>query len=299
MLGINAITITPEILSQVSDIDEFKGLWKGLDKHTTGLHLLGDVVDYGENFKRVLGALQEQPISTNMICVLHASEMKQKEPSIFRDTGLQLSIPSENGIAGSLDTALPEHIAPLLSKLCDWANEELSKKTLHPLLVAAVFTAVFLQISPFEEGNLRVARFLILLMLLKSGYMYVPYVSLSVLMKEQGTTIYQSLEHNQNSLESGKPDWTQWLSCFLKLLGTQKDTLYERLYHKEDDLKNLPALSSRIMALFKEHKRLQMKEIIKLTRGRRATIKLRLSELLEAGYLVRHGAGRGTWYSLV
>jgi len=100
-------------------------------------------------------------------------------------------------------------------------------------------------------------------------------------------------------LEAGKADWTAWLSFFLTVLEIQKETLYLRLYSKETELQNLPALSARIMALFKEHKRLQMKQIIKLTNGRRATIKLRLSELLEAGYLVRHGQGRGTWYSLV
>jgi DeoR/GlpR family transcriptional regulator of sugar metabolism len=56
--------------------------------------------------------------------------------------------------------------------------------------------------------------------------------------------------------------------------------------------------SARILALFQQHQRLQMKEIITLTNGRRATIKLRLNELSEAGYLKRYGAGRSTWYAL-
>ena len=135
--------------------------------------------------------------------------------------------------------------------------------------------------------------------MLKAGYKYAPYVSLAPLISDRAEDFYNALKANQNSLEAGKPDWSAWLMCFLGLLESQTETLYARLYGKETELQNLPELSARIMALFKEHQRLQMKEIIKLTRGRRATIKLRLSELLEAGYLRRHGQGRGTWYSLV
>ena len=298
MLGINAIKITPDILSQVAEIDEFKGLWTGLDKHTTGLHLLGDIADYGAQFERVLGPLKEQYISPQMVRILHAMQVGAKGESAYKDSAVPLSIPNKNSAVGALDTAEPSDVDPLLSKLCGWVNEAL-KGDLHPLLVAAVFVSVFLQISPFEEANLRTVRFLLILILLKAGYTYTPYVSLAPIMDKDGEAFYRALNHNQDSLEAGQPDWSQWLLFFLGVLKAQKDELYMRLYESKDDLSNLPALSARIMALFKEHERLQMKQIIKLTRGRRATIKLRLSELLEAGYLKRHGAGRGTWYSLV
>lgn len=299
MLGINAITITPEVLSQVSDIDEFKGLWKGLDRHTTGLQLLGDVADYGSKFEAVLKPLKDQPITPEIVRVLHAAQMGGKGATEYKSSAVSLSIPNMTNPIGSLDTAEPQDVDPLLSKLCAWANESLESSKLHPLLVAAVFTSVFLQISPFEEGNLRVVRFLLILILLKAGYLYAPYVSLAPIMENKAEAFYKALEANQSSLEIGAPDWTAWLRCFLGILQDQKDVLYGRLYNKENEISNLPALSARIMVLFKEHQRLQMKEIIKLTRGRRATIKLRLSELLEAGYLRRHGQGRGTWYSLV
>ncbi len=118
-------------------------------------------------------------------------------------------------------------------------------------------------------------------------------------MEERVGDLHAALKANQESLEAGKPDWDSWLGFFLGMLQAQKDILHERLYAKETELRGLSELSVRIMALFKENKRLQMKEIIKLTNGRRATIKLRLQELVEGGYLVRHGAGRGTWYALV
>jgi len=299
MLGIRNITISNQLLNQIAEIEAFKGLWIGLDKHTSSLHLLNDIANHGEEFGQLLNALQEKPISTDIIRILHAAEMKQKGKSDYKTQSSTLTINHNGEPAGSLETAQPVDIDPLLTKLCEWTNTELDAKTLHPLITIAIFAGVFLQLSPFETGNMKTVRFLIMLLMLKSGYTYAPYVSLTSIMNAQGNQIFTALKHNQASLESGQTDWSQWLEAFMNIIIAQTNTLHNRLESKETDLVNLPNLSIKIMALFKEHERLQMKEIIKLTRGRRATIKLRLSELLEAGYLRRHGQARATWYGLV
>lgn len=296
MLGINAIKITPEILLQVAEIDEFKGLWLGLDRHTTGLQLLGDVADYGAKFKSVLGPLQEHPISPEMITILH--DNKYSEHKGYKTDVHPLEILQGAEVAGQLDTAPPEQVGALLGKLCEWVNDVLKAGEMHPLIIAAVFTAVFLQIAPFDKGNKEIAQFLIVLIMLKKGYDYAPYTSLAPLMSERGSAFYGALSHNQTSLESGRADWGKWLLFFLDVLRAQTKVLHTRLYDQQPDLKGLSKLSVQIMDLFKTHKRLSMKEIIKLTNGRRATIKLRLNELINGGYLVRHGAGRSTWYAL-
>lgn len=79
MLGINTIKITNSILRQISDIDEFKGLWHGLERHTTGLQLLGDVADYGANFAQVLGPLEAKPITVEVVRLLNGAELRRKE----------------------------------------------------------------------------------------------------------------------------------------------------------------------------------------------------------------------------
>lgn len=299
MIGINNIKITPQILVQVAAVDEFKGLWQGLERHTTGLQLLGDVADYGANFAQVLEPLRQQPLTPQIVRALHASTQKQKGASAFKTKNIPLDITRDEAVIGSLETADPDQVEPLLQKLTDWVNTTLAEKTLHPLLIAAMFTAVFLQIGPFATGNIAAARFVVMLIMLKSGYTYAPYVSLAPLMNETAAELLKSLRHNQESLEHGRPDWSAWLGYFLGLLHRQTQTLYGRLYANENDLQQLPTLSGNIMDLFKDHKRLQMKQIIKLTNGRRATIKLRLQELVYEGYLRRYGQGRATWYSLI
>jgi len=300
MLGANRISISHELLGQISEIEAFKGLWQGLDRHTTGLQFLGDVADYGANFKQVLGPLQERPITPDLIRALHAGQVKQKGLSSYKTVADKIAFIGSDGTAvGSIETADSAQAEVLLPKLCEWVNEALAEDhPMHPLIVMAVFTAVFLQLAPFDKGNQNMARFLLLLMQMKAGYVYAPYASLEPIMVENALEIYEGLAHNQQSLEAGTPDWSVWMGAFMGLMKAQKDELYSRLYEKEVDLRGMSTLSIKVMELFKEHKRLQMKEIIKLTNGRRATIKVRLQELLEGGYLVRHGQGRSTWYSL-
>lgn len=62
---------------------------------------------------------------------------------------------------------------------------------------------------------------------------------------------------------------------------------------------DLPELSIQILELCRERGRVTISEIAKVTGVSRNTIKAHVSALAEKGHLIRHGAGRGTWYSQV
>lgn len=310
MLGIEKVKIDQSLLVRACEVDAFKGLWAGLERHTTALHLLGDFSDYGARFAAMLTPLKERPFDVALVRQIHALTAGQGKAAIkqgaeLRDSPLLLSPPHYESVANqgdfeTLETAAPEDVEALLNKLLAWAGPALDKPmSIHPLFVMAVFAAVFLQIAPFESGNWRTLRFVLMLMQIKAGYVYAPYAVFDGPMNTRGQDLFDALKSNQKSLEAGRPDWTQWLLVFFDLLHDQRDVLLERLYKKGGQMATLPALSNRILDLFRSHPRLQMKQIVKLTNGRRATIKLRLGELVESGYLRRHGQARATWYALV
>ena len=56
--------------------------------------------------------------------------------------------------------------------------------------------------------------------------------------------------------------------------------------------------SVRLLDLSREHGRLTVAMAVELTGANRNTVKDHLNRLTRAGRLARHGAGRGTWYSL-
>ena len=299
MLGLQNIKITPKMLKLVCEIDEFKGAWSAMENHTTSLQLLGDVSSFGRNFKEIAHSWQDQPLDVELLCRLHAVFTGSKKVSIFKEQSKIIEIKKGDEVIGTLNVASPEEVRNLMPRLMKWTNDALEKGDLHPLFVIAVFTAIFLQFCPFDEGNQKLARLLIILLMFKAGYSYAPYSTLDALLQEHANEYFKALKHTQSTLGTGKIDWDMWLEFFFKLLKEQKDKLQERVENGSSEIVNMPALSTKVLKLFDKHDRLSMKEIERLTRGKRSTLKLRLGELVEGGYLIRHGKARATWYSRV
>ncbi len=299
MLNPEQIKITPEILKLLTEIDEFKGSWRALEKHTTALQLLGDVANFGQKFKAVLEPWQSQPLSEDVIKKLHGVISGSKKDGQYKATSFPLIVQRGEEIIGTLDTATPEEAQFLMGKLVGWAGATLDAKDVHPLLTIALFMAVFLQLCPFDTGNQRLARLLIVLLMFKAGYSYAPYSTLEPVMNARLRNYYDALSYTQETLEAGQPDWGPWLRFFFGMLKDHKDQLAERLESGGETIATMPTLSAKVMKLFENNERLSMKEIERLTRGRRSTLKLRLGELVTGGYLIRHGKARATWYARV
>ncbi|OWY20468.1 Fic family protein [Sphingobacteriales bacterium UPWRP_1] len=66
--------------------------------------------------------------------------------------------------------ATPEEVAPRMQHLLDWYRAATDKGELHPLVIAAKFHHEFTAIHPFDDGNGRMARLLMNLILLQYGY---------------------------------------------------------------------------------------------------------------------------------
>jgi len=302
MIGVERLAVSQSLLRSVCDVDEFRGLWRGLDDHTTGLKLIGDVAAHNEAFHEILEALKDKPLTLPMICQLHKVISGGKGAAgVLKTEQAHLPFLKNGTPIGHLDTAAPEDVAPLMKKLLSWVDEALAKDEMHPLIVIGVFCGVFLQVSPFAGRNTRLMRFLTMILMMKAGYGYAPYALLDPVMNDRAEDILAALKHNQASLEAGKPDWSEWLACFMGLLQGQKDVLYARLYGEGAvvSVQGMNALSIKLLEHIRVSGRMTMKEAIKATNGRRSTIKLRLHELVEAGMIHRHGAGRGVWYALV
>ena len=299
MLGLQNLRISPKLLKLACEVDEFKGAWGAMENHTTSLQLLSDVSSFGRNFKDIAKSWQGKPLNEELLCRLHALFTGAQQMSLYRDGQTVLTIKSDDGIIGELEAAGPEEIRALMPRLMQWVEEAFEKKEEHPLIVIGVFTAIFLQLAPFDRSNQKLARLLVILLMFKSGYSYAPYSTLDSILNARGEEYFKVLKHTQDTLAQGQIDWESWMEFFFSLLVDQKNKLQVRMEKRGGEIVNMPVLSTKILKLFEKHDRLSMKEIERLTRGKRSTLKLRLSELVEGGYLIRHGQARATWYSKV
>ncbi|HPF70256.1 MAG TPA: DUF977 family protein, partial [Candidatus Krumholzibacteria bacterium] len=160
----------------------------------------------------------------------------------------------------------------------------------------AIFTVVFLEIHPFQDGNGRLSRVLTTLLLLRCGYAYVPYSSLESVIESNKDGYYLALRQTQRTIRTSAPDWQPWLGWFLRALRDQKRRLEAKIAREHILVGALPGLSLRILEVVAERGRATIGEIVQITEANRNTVKKHLASLVDANHLVRHGVGKGTWY---
>ena len=162
-----------------------------------------------------------------------------------------------------------------MQDLLTWTRETLDDNSYHPLIVTAAFNVVFLAIHPFQDGNGRLSRVLVSLLLLKTGYSYIPYASLESIVEKSKDAYYLSLQRTQRTLHDQVIDWTPWLRFLLNVLKRQKDHLIEKT-RMLGGYTELPFESMLIMQYVDSHHRITIGDAEKIiTTIARPTIKNR------------------------
>ena len=222
----------------------------------------------------------------------HRGEYKKTNNSVaaFDEGGKQIGIVFE--------TAKPFDTPRLMTGLIAWTNESLETELLHPLLIVAILIVVFLEIHPFQDGNGRLSRILTALILLRVGYLYVPYSSLESIIEQNKEAYYLALRQTQGTIRTDEPKWQPWVLFFLRALQQQVKKLGKKIEREKISLSSLPELSLKILEYTRERGRITIGDMTKLTGVSRNTLKDHFRHLLEKRYLEMHGSGRGTWYSL-
>lgn len=191
----------------------------------------------------------------------------------------------------------PFLVKPEMETAIDWTNRRLTEGELHPLLVIANFIFEFLAIHPFLDGNGRLSRALTNLLLLRSGYSYMPYVSLDELIEDSKTDYYLSLRATQKLHKTPKADITTWVNFLLDMLLKQAEAA-RGLTQAEQPEKLLSVRQEQVYALFAADETLGVAEIDHRLKGKvpQVTIKQALARLVELHLLEVIGQSRGTRY---
>ena len=106
-----------------------------------------------------------------------------------------------------------EEVPNLMKSLVDFINDE-SNEVLHPLIKALVLHFYFVYIHPFNDGNGRTARALTYMYLLKSGYHFFKFFSISSLLKEFRGNYYKAIKN----VEDYDSDLTYFIEFYLDMM---------------------------------------------------------------------------------
>ena len=343
----STLNITPEILSLIAELDEFKGAWKALGtlaperlsalRRVATIESVGsstriegsrlsdrdveqllsdleikafetrdeqEVAGYAAVMETVFAGADAIDMTENHIKQLHRdlliySSKDERHRGEYKTSANHVSAFDADGkeIGVVFETASPFDTPRLMAELVDWTRKALEEGRLHPLLIIAVFTVVFLEIHPFQDGNGRLSRILTTLLLLRSGYSYVPYSSLESVIERSKEDYYIALRKTQGTIRSEAPACEPWIVYFLRALQQQKNKLERKIERERILADRLPELSLRIVELAGEHGRLTIGQVVAITGANRNTVKKHLQSLVSANRLAQHGTGKGTWYS--
>ena len=264
-----------------------------------------EVAGYAELMDLVFNSWRDIPFNENHVKQLHQillrhSEKDARHRGQYKTHSNSVAAFDENGdqIGIVFETATPFDTPRLMAELVPWVNDERDKAQLHPLLIVAIFVVVFLEIHPFQDGNGRLSRALTTLLLIQSGYTYVPYSSLESVIELNKEAYYLALRQTQGSIRTDAPNWQPWLVFFLRSLAEQVRRLEKKIEREKIVMATLPDLSLQIVEFIREHGRITIGEAIKLTGVSRNTLKQHFRSLVGHNHLNQQGAGRGVWYEL-
>lgn len=284
---------------------EIEALLSNLEQYAFKSREEEEVVGYAEAMDLIFQSWDDLALTENHVKQLHAvllkfstkdehhrGEYKKQPNNVVAHDG-------EGREIGVIFETTPPFQTPWeMEDLIRWTNQCLEEKTIHPLLAIGAFVVRFLAVHPFQDGNGRLSRILTTLLLLRSGYLYVPYASLESVIEENKDIYYAALRRTQVSLKTERPDWEPWVLFFLRSLKKQKNNLAAKLKRERVLAQSLPMLSLEILSLLREHERLAISDIERLTGANKNTLKVRLRELTGVRLISRHGKGKATWYTL-
>jgi Fic family protein len=177
-----------------------------------------EVHNYVKALEYGIQRLATLPLSLRLVRELHQVLMQggrgqNKEPGTFRKSQNWIGAPGSSIQTASFVPPPPDALMPLLG---EWENY-LHSEPKEPVLVQCAWLhAQFEEIHPFLDGNGRVGRILIILLLVERGVLRFPLLNLSAYIERNRSAYYERL-----SAVSQQDDWEGWLGYFLQGIEAQ------------------------------------------------------------------------------
>lgn len=173
---------------------------------------VAEVVNYIDAMNYGLGRINHLPLSQRLIREIHGELMKgvrggDKTPGEFRQTQNWIG-PKDSTL--STATFVPPPVIEMLAALKSF-EIFLHDTSLPVLIQCGLAHAQFETIHPFHDGNGRIGRLLIALLLCTRGVLHRPLLYLSLFLKANQAEYYDRLMAVRKS-----GAWEEWMKFFLR-----------------------------------------------------------------------------------
>ena len=261
-----------------------------------------EVQGYLEVLQNVFDAFQTLPLRESVITSLHNQLLKYSNKDDTHRGGYKKKentvgvLGPDGNVAKIMFETTPAFLtAKEMQELVDWTTDAFEKNRFHPLLLIANFVVEFLKIHPFEDGNGRLSRVLTNLLLLRSGYQFVQYVSHEQIVERRKDEYYLALRKSQETFNTDHDTISPWLNFFLSVVKEQASKALT--YLQEEKVEDtLSPKQYEVWKYLSSVGEAAPGDIAKATGVVGVTVSQALDRLIELGLVKRVGRGRGTRY---
>ena len=221
--------------------------------------------------------------------VEHRGDYKKKENTVQM-------VDKEGNVLGTLFATTKAYLTPKeMTELVKWTIASLKSQQYHPVLVISNFIVEFLKIHPFTDGNGRLSRILTNFLLLKQGFLYMPYISHEKIVEDNKPEYYLALRQTQKSFSSSNQNLNPWLNFFLDTLLTQAEQA-NKLLSQEQVESILSPSQQKVWDYISNADAVSPGQIAKDTKIPRPTINQITNKLISLKMIERLGLGSATMY---
>lgn len=171
-----------------------------------------EITNYRAALERGIKLLDEKPISENTLKEIHRILLKSgrganRSPGEFRKSQVFIAKAGQTIENATYIPPEAQHIMGLIQNLLRYIHEHVEK---DDLVRIAISHYQFEAIHPFMDGNGRVGRLLISLMLHERKILRYPYLYLSEYFEDNRSSYYEGLRN-----VSYENKWNEWVRFFL------------------------------------------------------------------------------------
>lgn len=178
-----------------------------------------EILNYRSTLRVSEGVLRNRPFSLHLLRQMHEILMagvrgKDKNPGKFRISQNWIGQRGCSIEEASYVPPSPIILDSLLENLIDYVNVQ--NDDMDPIVQASLIHAQFEMIHPFDDGNGRIGRILIPLILTKKECLVSPSLYISQYLESHREEYYLRLARI-----SSQADWLGWIRFFLEAIVTQ------------------------------------------------------------------------------
>lgn len=252
------------------------------------------VLNYTHALQAALDMIQKEgyPLANRVILAAHKTLMSgqgdKSAPGNYRKQSVKV---------GNLVPPSAPHIPELMAQLEKYINQN---QDFPPLIQAGLVHVHFETIHPFLDGNGRIGRLLIVLMLIEAGLLSAPILYPSYYFKKNHLKYYQQLDRVRTH-----GDFESWITFYLNAINESSIDAYQRaqeIEQLEQSVKNTIQTSTLfakiretalgVVPVLFEHPIFSITQISQATNKAYNTAQHTIAHFIEAGVVVEHTHNR-------